>query len=63
MNEVTNETTNELTEEQKLAEIQEEVGVLPEVGNNIANNLYFIITVIAITIVSAGLYFHIKKSE
>ncbi len=63
MNEVTNETTNELTEEQKLAEIQEEVGVLPEVGNNIANNLYFIITVIAIIIVSAGLYFHIKKSE
>lgn len=62
-NEVTNETTNELTEEQKLAEIQEEVGVLPEVGNNIANNLYVIITVIAITLVSAGLYFHIKKSE
>ncbi len=62
-NEVTDETTNELTEEQKLAEIQEEVGVLPEVGNNIANNLYVIITVIAITLVSAGLYFYIKKSE
>lgn len=62
-NEVTNEVTNELTKEQKLAAIQDEVGVLPEVGNNIANNLYIIITVIATTLVSVGIYFYIKKSE
>lgn len=62
-NEVVNEVTNELTEEEKLAAIQEEVGVLPEVGNNIANNLYIIITILAISLVSAGMYFYLKKSE
>lgn len=50
----------ELTEEEILAGIKEEIGVLPEVGNNIATTIYTIITLISIAIISVGIYY-IKK--
>ena len=63
-NEVVEDDTEEteLTEEEILAGIQEEVGVLPEVGTNIAPIMYIIITMISIAIISAGIYY-IKKTQ
>jgi len=56
---VVNETNepSELTEEEKLKRIAEEVGVLPEVGNNIANVIFVIVTMLAIAIVFIGVYY------
>lgn len=57
--------TNEVvqkTEEEILAEIKDEVGVLPEVGNNIATTSYIIVTIIAFFGVLAGVvYFKGKE--
>ena len=58
-NEVANEVTNMVDAE--LADIKQNVGVLPEVGNNIAVSLYFVITAIAVAIVSGSLYYKNKK--
>lgn len=58
-NEIIEEST-ELTEEEKLNQIKEEIGVLPEVGNNIANVIYIILTILAIIGVLTGVYY-IKK--
>ena len=41
-------------------QIKEEIGVLPEVGNNIANVIYIILTILAIIGVLTGVYY-IKK--
>lgn len=51
----------EPTEEEILAEIKEEIGVLPEVGNNIATILYMIVTCIAIIGILVGNYYLKKK--
>ena len=58
-NEVANEVTNEVDDE--LADIQKQVGVLPEVGNNVAVSVYFVITAIAVAAVSGSLYYINKK--
>lgn len=55
-NEVTNETSNTLTDEEKLAIIKEEVGVLPEVGINPAVIIYIVISAIAIISACAIIY-------
>ena len=57
---VNNETiTNEITEGEKteLQILQEEIGVLPEVGNNIATRIYFAITIITLSSSFIGLYY------
>ncbi len=56
--------TNEVvqkTEEEILAEIKDEVGVLPEVGNNIATTSYIIVTTIAFFGVLAGVVYFKRK--
>lgn len=58
--ELTDDTDIEKTEEEILSEIQEEIGILPEVGNNIATVLYIIMTTIAICGITIGVYY-IKK--
>ena len=58
--EPTDDTDIEKTEEEILSEIQEEIGILPEVGNNIATVLYIIMTTIAICGITIGVYY-IKK--
>jgi uncharacterized protein YgiM (DUF1202 family) len=50
----------ELTEEETL---QEEIGVLPEVGNNIATTVYYIVTVIAGILVVSMIYINRKFKE
>lgn len=57
--EVPTEVPEEKTELEKL---QENIGVLPEVGNNIATQTYILVTVIAAISSFAGLY-HINKKE
>lgn len=52
----------EMTEEEKLKELQEEIGVLPEVGNNIANYIYIIVTGIAILGIISGIIY-IRKDK
>lgn len=47
----------EKTEEEILAEIKEEVGILPEVGNNLAIIMYISTVIIALCGVSAGIYY------
>lgn len=59
-NTVTNETAANKTE---LELVQEEIGVMPEVGNSIAVKIYIVITSITLMIVSSGLYFISKKRE
>lgn len=49
--------SDEMSEEEKLNLIQEEIGVLPEVGNNIAITFYIIITLIAIIVILIGAYY------
>ena len=49
-----------MSEEDRLKELQDEVGVLPEVGNNIAKTMYICITVVALIGAAIGIYF-IKK--
>lgn len=53
-------TDTELTREQKLKIIQEEVGVLPEVGNNVAVVFYIAMTLLALVGVASAT-FYIKK--
>ena len=50
----------QMSEEDRLKEIQEEVGVLPEVGTNAANIAYTIVTLIAVAGLVAGIIY-IKK--
>lgn len=50
----------QMSEEDRLKELQDEVGVLPEVGNNIAKTMYICITVVALIGAAIGIYF-IKK--
>ncbi len=59
-NEVNN-TANENVVDDEMAAIQRQVGVLPEVGNNIAVTLYFVVTACTVAIVSGSLYFINKK--
>lgn len=59
-NTVTNETAANKTE---LELVQEEIGVMPEVGNSIAVKIYIVVTSITLMIVSSGLYFISKKRE
>ena len=62
-NTVTNEIVEEPThptEEEMLNQIKEEIGVLPEVGNNIANIIYAVITLLAIIGVFTGIYYFKK---
>lgn len=57
---VENETTdNEVVEGEKteLELLQEEIGVLPEVGNNIATRMYLIVILFAISSVCGGIYY------
>ena len=46
-----------LSQEEMLDIIKEEVGVLPEVGINVANVAYIIVTLIAISGVVAGIIY------
>ncbi len=50
----------EMSEEEILKELEEEIGVLPEVGINVANIAYVAVTVIAICGLAAGIVY-IKK--
>ena len=56
-------TTEEPIEGEKteLQILQEEIGVLPEVGNNIASTLYIVITTITIIVAFGGVYYINKK--
>lgn len=59
--ELPEETENlEKTEEEILAEIKEDVGILPEVGNNLAIIMYMFTLIIALCGVSVGIYY-VKK--
>ncbi len=55
----TNVVTNEMVEGNKtpLELVQEEIGVIPEVGNNIAIKIYIVITALAIMATSVGIYY------
>lgn len=50
----------QMSEEDRLKELEEEVGVLPEVGTNIANIVYAVVTFIAIAGVIASIIY-VKK--
>ena len=54
-NTVENEISNELDT------IKSEVGVLPEVGNNVSVQLFFVTTMISISIISSFIYLKIKE--
>lgn len=66
-NEVTNQVTNEVVTENKteLEQIKEEIGVLPEVGNNIATSIYKIVLLIAVIMVVAiyRVYYKLNKDK
>ena len=52
------QTTEEVpAEKTELQILQEEIGVLPEVGNNIATITFSLITVIALVVSLIGLYY------
>ena len=57
---IINEEVEKLTEEEMLNIIKEEVGVLPEVGTNVANVAYVIVTMMAICSLACGIIY-IKK--
>ncbi len=59
---VTNEVIDptQMSEEDRLEELEEEIGVLPEVGINAANIAYVVVTIIAIAGVISG-YIYTKK--
>ena len=61
--EETNEVENENVVDDEMKAIQAQVGVLPEVGNNIAVTGYFVITLIAIAIATGSLYYINKDNE
>lgn len=48
-------------EKTELEKLQEEIGVLPEVGNNIATQIYVFVAVISLVSSLAGLYYINKK--
>ena len=58
--EETNEVANENVDDE-MAAIQRQVGVLPEVGTNVATTMYFVITLLAVAGVSGSLYYINKK--
>lgn len=55
------EETPENTTNDELAKIKEEIGVLPEVGNNVAVYIYIVLVVVAIAIAGYGIYYTNKK--
>lgn len=57
-NEVNNDTNNIVDDE--LGALQNEIGVIPEVGNNIAKNIYFIVLTLALITV---LYMNYKSRD
>lgn len=57
----TTEETPEDTTDDELATIKEAVGVLPEVGNNVAIYIYAILAVIATIVAGYGIYYTNKK--
>ena len=57
---IINEEVEKLTEEEMLNLIKEEVGVLPEVGTNVANIAYVVVTLMAICSLACGIIY-IKK--
>lgn len=59
---VENTVQNTLTKEEKLKIIKDEVGILPEVGNNVAEVFYIVSVIIAILATTLG-YYYIKKNE
>lgn len=63
-NTVTNEVTdsNVISKEEMLNQIEQSVGVLPEVGNNIAVVMFSVISITSITVIM-GLYYKNKKDE
>ncbi len=65
-NEVDNTVTNEIVDENQtdLEVIQSEIGVIPDVGNNIAETMYFVVTMLAIGLVCGGIYYiNINKND
>lgn len=50
----------EKTEQEILAEIKEEVGILPEVGNNLAIIMHICVVIITLCGVSVGIYYRTK---
>lgn len=61
--EETNEVVNENVVDDEMKAIQTQVGVLPEVGNNVAVTGYFVITAIAIAFATGSLYYINKNNE
>lgn len=57
---VSNEDPTQMSEEDRLKEIKDEIGVLPEVGTNVAYVMYIGITLIALVGAAIGIYY-IKK--
>ncbi len=57
---IVNEEVEKLTEEEMLNIIKEEVGVLPEVGTNVANIAYVIVTLMVLCGLACGIIY-IKK--
>lgn len=55
-NTVENEISNELDT------LKSEVGILPEVGNNVSVQLFFVTTMISISIISSFIYIKIKEN-
>lgn len=56
------EDPTKISEEDRLKEIQNEIGVLPEVGVNVANIAYIVVTLIAIAGIISGIIY-IKKNK
>lgn len=59
---IINEEVEKLTEEEMLSIIKEEVGVLPEVGTNVANVAYVIVTMMVLCGLACGVIY-IKKNK
>lgn len=59
--EETEEEVPEETTEDELATIKETVGVLPEVGNNVAVYTYAILAIFATVVAGYGIYYTNKK--
>ena len=66
-NEVSNTATNEtaVTNKTELEQIKDEIGVLPEVGHNVATSIFKIVLVIAVllAVVVYRVYYKLNKNE
>jgi uncharacterized protein YgiM (DUF1202 family) len=60
-NTVSDDEIVETEEKDELTKLQEEIGVLPEVGKNIATTFYVVITIIALISIVVG-YYYINKN-